>query len=127
MPIYLFKCPTCGQAQDAFLHIADRDTSAPECCGSQSERQVTACMIFVPQFEAHKSVITGEVITSERQRQRMMAENRLIDANDFPPEKVFAAAKKKKAENERLGAELTAEIDALPQEVKAQVADMMVP
>jgi putative FmdB family regulatory protein len=117
MPIYAFKCPACGASQDAFLHIADRDTSAPECCGAKTERQITACMVFVRAFESHKSVITGEIIQSERQRREMMAREGLVDANDYKPADVIAKKKAERAKNY----ELAAGLPTLPEAIREQV------
>jgi hypothetical protein len=88
------------------------------------ERLITGCMIFVPSDVAYKCPVTEQVVTSERQRKNIMAKHRLIDANDFPPEKVFAAAKKKRRDNELLAEKLTADI---PREIIAQAGELLDP
>lgn len=124
MPIYSYKCDQCGRAQDLFNRIDDRDANPPVCCGEKAARQLTACMIFVPGDIAYKCPVTDQIVTSERQRHNIMREHRLIDANDFPPEKVFAAAKKKRQANADLAAQLTKDI---PEYVKQQAAEIMAP
>lgn len=117
MALYSFRCPTCGQAQDVFKRIADRDANPPVCCGIATERQLTACMVSVPKEVRYLCPVTEQLVTSERQRRNIMAEHRLRDANDMKPAQVIAAKKKRTADNQALADQLT----VLPEDLKSQV------
>lgn len=41
MPIYSYKCPTCGHTQDLLCSVADRDRRTPTCCKNFMEREVS--------------------------------------------------------------------------------------
>lgn len=110
MPIYPFRCPTCGADRDEFKPVADRDANPPECCGAPMARQLTAPMVSVPANCAYKCPVTGQVVTSYRQRANIMAEHRLTDANDFTPQYMIDRKRRARAENERLAAELYKDI-----------------
>lgn len=117
MPIYPYRCETCGRSQDAFNRVDDRDANAPTCCGAATARQLSAPMVSVPGNCAYKCPVTGQTVTSERQRRNLMAEHRLVDANDFTPAYMVERKRKARAENERLAAELYRDI---PKEVVAE-------
>lgn len=107
MPIYEYHCKECGKSQDAFNRIAERESNSPVCCGSRTDKVVTACMVFVPGECHYVCPVTQQQVTSYRQRANIMAEHRLVDANDMKPEQVIAAKKKKTAENKALADQLT--------------------
>ena len=121
MPIYPYKCGACGELQDAFNRIDDRDANAPACCGVQTARQLSAPMVFVPDWSSYKCPVTDQIVSSERQRRNIMAEHRLADANDFTPKYVVEKKKAKTAANNALAEKLTADI---PKEIIKQAAGL---
>lgn len=121
MPIYPYKCENCGTSQDGFNRIAERDSNAPQCCGKQTARQLSAPMVFVPDWSSYKCPVTDQIVSSERQRRNIMAEHRLVDANDLPPKYVIEKKKAKTAANKALAEKLTADI---PKEIIQQVASL---
>jgi putative FmdB family regulatory protein len=121
MPIYPFTCPTCGASRDEFKRVADRDANPPECCGAAMARQITAPMVSVPAECRYKCPVTGEVVTSYRQRRNLMAQHNLVDANDFTPAYMVERKRKARAENERIAAGLYAD---LPKEIVQQATQI---
>jgi predicted nucleic acid-binding Zn ribbon protein len=117
VPIYPFRCPTCEATRDEFKHVDERDANPPACCGAPMARQLTAPMVSVPANCAYKCPVTGQVVTSYRQRANIMAEHRLTDANDFSPQYMVERKRKERAENERLAAQLYADT---PKEIVTQ-------
>lgn len=122
MPLYPYRCETCGQSQDAFNRVDDRDANAPACCGAPTVRQLSAPMVNVPANCAYQCPVTGQVVTSYRQRDRVMKENRLVDANDFTPAYIVDRKRRERAENERLARELYRDI---PKEVVTQATKIL--
>lgn len=106
MPIYEYHCKTCGSSQDLFNKIDERETNAPFCCDEQTEKAVTACMVFIPGECHYICPVTDEKVTSYRQRKNIMAREGLVDANDRPPSVVINEKKKKTAERQKLAAQL---------------------
>jgi putative FmdB family regulatory protein len=85
MPTYSYECQKCGTRAEAVRPISEHK-NGPMCCGSMMEQRITAVAFSCPaaDFEGYRCVATGQVITSEAQRQRVMKENDLADARDFP-------------------------------------------
>ena len=107
MPIYEYHCQKCGESQDAFNKIAERESNAPICCGSRTDKVVTACMVAV-QAECHYICpVTEEKVTSYRQRANIMAKEGLRDGNDYKPAETIARQKKKTADRQALASQLT--------------------
>jgi len=111
MPIYAYKCDECLNEADHFRRVDERD-NAPECCGKSTRRLMSAPMIGISAkpFQSYKCPVTDQIVDSERQRRNIMAEHRLVDANDCTPDYVIKKKKAQTAENQRLAAELTKDI-----------------
>lgn len=77
-------------------------------------------MVCIPGETRYVCPVTDAVVTSERQRRNIMAEHRLIDANDYKPEQRIADKRAKTAANQALAAQAT----QLPTEFRHQVADV---
>ena len=107
MPIYEYHCKECGESQDAFNKVDDRESNAPICCGIKTDKVVTACMVFIPGECHYVCPVTDQKVTSYRQRANIMAEHGLRDANDMKPEQIIAAKKKRTAENKALADQMT--------------------
>lgn len=116
MPIYAFRCATCGSDQDQFARVDDRDASPPQCCGASMARQMTAPMVSVPTAEGYKCPMSGEVVTSNRRRKYLMEANNVVDAREYSgPNGPWARRRAKDAQEK---AEVKAAMDALPEAVK---------
>lgn len=114
--IYDYKCPECGSERDSVYNtIAERHTQAPECCSGRMEIiHKVAPMGFVDREIRYICPVTGDGVTTRKQRNEIMAREGLVDANDF--KQTFeqrAAAKAKKQ------AELKAIEDEIPKELKS--------
>jgi putative FmdB family regulatory protein len=42
MPIYAYKCPACGHAQDVLQKMSDAAPQCPACSAAQMDKQLTA-------------------------------------------------------------------------------------
>lgn len=86
MPIYTYSC--CDQITEQYRRMADR-LHGPECpeCGEPMRLKIVPTMVHVPSWDRYICPVTRELVTSERQRKRIMAEHDLMDANDFKPPK----------------------------------------
>lgn len=114
MPLYTYHCPSCGREQDQFARVADRDANAPDCCGAQMGRTLTAAMVQVPGGDvSYKCPMSGEVVKSMRRRKYLMEKNGVVDARDFKESWAKADAKKKADK-----AEAKAYYDSIPDAVK---------
>lgn len=45
MPSYSFCCLTCGEEQDVFLRVSERESGAPVCCGVKMARVYRAAQV----------------------------------------------------------------------------------
>lgn len=82
--IYEYECTECKSRATAQRKMKDRNRG-PECCGQMMEKRIfTATMAEFPEWNvSYKCVATGEEITSQAQRKRIMKERDLIDARDL--------------------------------------------
>ena len=121
MPIYAYRCGTCGRDKDEFNRIADRD-NGPECCGAPMAKRLTACMVQVPGGidVDYRCPVSGEVVQSMRKRQYIMEKNDLVDARDLQDtwKRRLAADK---AEREEVAAVNNAIPDAVKKAVMATI------
>ena len=84
MPTYNYKCNECDKIEEKFNRIAEYETNAPVCHGSpMSITILTAPQGFVQRDCYYKCPVTNEGVTTWRQRRNLMAEHRLVDANDL--------------------------------------------
>jgi predicted nucleic acid-binding Zn ribbon protein len=98
MPLYAYRCGTCGAEQDAYLPVAEVDTGAPECTGHGTMRQYLTPVMVSVQAECHFICsATDQPVTSHRQRQNIMAEHNLIDARELDYGKRISERKAQKA------------------------------
>jgi putative FmdB family regulatory protein len=44
MPLYTYKCGTCGRELDQFSKVAERD-HGPSCCDAEMARKLSAPMV----------------------------------------------------------------------------------
>lgn len=124
MPIYASMCPRCGGEHDYFAKVDDREHT-PVCCGEPTVRKVTAPMaVSVPQDFGYKCQMTGETVTTYRQREYIRAKEsdkagcNLVDARDFKDK--WAKTYQKRAEEK---VEVAKELAAIPDSVKKAFQD----
>lgn len=84
MPKYQYRCPDCGDF-DRILRVADH-VRVIECeCGKEANQVITAPMLVIPAhmsatgISAYESPVTGELITTQRQRKEDMARHGCIE------------------------------------------------
>lgn len=113
MPVYSYRC-SCGAVKDQYSRVSERDSNIPTCHGPMT-RQLSVAFIGI-QANIHAiSPIDGTPLTSRRQRAEYMKRNSLEDA--VPAAETIRNAKARKAENERLAAQ----IPKLPEHVIRQL------
>jgi len=100
--LYAYQC-SCGFETEAVNKIADRHTHAPV-CGRNATHGQMGLKLTPPMFHVATDVhyicpMTRREVTSHRQRQNIMRERNVVDANDFKPEQGFAKAEKEKAKD----------------------------
>lgn len=83
MPVYDYKCIECGASKDAFRSIADRE-NAPECdCGGKMQKMITPTQVGLVMggyaMPGYKCPVSGEYVTSRKQRREIMARHNLVE------------------------------------------------
>jgi len=106
MPTYLYRCRDCGSERELFNRVSECESNAPSCCKAAMSIIPQAAFGFVQRECHYKCPVTGREVTSWRQRQNIMAEKNLVDANDFNIRQHFEADRRKHAELESLAAQL---------------------
>ena len=112
MPTYDYQCRECGSVAEAYNTIAERETNAPECHGPMRIAIFTAPMGFVDNMAEYRCPVTGQGITTRRQRNETMKRLGVIDANDVvrSPEQRRKDKQKKDEEMARINAEIAATV-----------------
>lgn len=104
MPIYAYRCTECGAERDQFNRIAERHTNAPTCCDRGMDVKLCANLGHVQESFAAECPVTGQIITTHRQRRRVMDEHGLVDQRELGgARKSYEKAKKEFERNEELG------------------------
>ena len=105
--LYETKCHQCEQIHSYIAKATDYKEKAPICCGTQTARyfspnsipQVNSSSARV--FENYKCPETGVVVTSDRQRNNILAKHDLIDARETGTAKDHIRRAKEKNRRER--------------------------
>jgi hypothetical protein len=113
MPTYTYRC-ACGAVRDQFASVEERNANIPDCHGPMV-RQMQPAMVSVQADMHARSPIDGTPLTSRRQRSEYMKRNDLQEA--LPASEVIRATAKRKAENERLAAQLPQLAEPLKREL----------
>jgi putative FmdB family regulatory protein len=114
MPLYTYRCGTCGQSHEQHNTITNR-ANGPECCGAQAVKQIDAVRGFVSGGIDidYRCTVTGEPVQTMRKRQYIMDKHGLVDARD-----VHGAVHRKLAAEQQEMAAAKAEQAAIPDAVK---------
>lgn len=101
--MYDYECKSCGLRQlDIYNRIDDRKKNAPVCCDKAMEIVIlTAPYGFVDNMEEYMCPVTMQGVTTRRQRNEIMAREKLIDANDFMKTPEQRKAQVEKVEDDR--------------------------
>ncbi|MGB1373826.1 MAG: FmdB family zinc ribbon protein [Aequoribacter sp.] len=88
MPLYQYRCTSCADECSEFNTVADRHANAPKCaCGGPMVMrimpvQVQAQILGGGTHPGYHCPVSGEYVTSRKQRRNIMAEHNLIEAGD---------------------------------------------
>lgn len=85
MPIYRYKCGVCSSENDQYNTIARRN-NGPMCCGEMAKKVIVAPQIntnFLGSFKnpGYESPLSGNFITTKRQRRDEMKEFNVVEAS----------------------------------------------
>lgn len=72
MPIYTYKCPSCGAAFERFLKLADYKLPQQCVCGSPAEKQVSAPAVR-SDYAGYSCPVTGKWIEGRRAHEENLA------------------------------------------------------
>lgn len=99
MPLYAYKCPSCGAESDDFNRIDERHTNAPNCdaCAVQMAMVIPPVRGSVQETCHYLCPQTGQGVTSWAQRRNIFAEHRLVDARDLNNSEARRKRKERKA------------------------------
>ena len=87
--LYESKCNECGEIHQYIASIAKCLSAAPMCCGHKTTRFFSANSIpeinksSARVFENYKCPETGDVVTSDKQRNEIMAKHDLVDSREM--------------------------------------------
>jgi len=101
--LYESKCDICGTVHEFYCKASELKDSYPVCCDIQTHRyfspqstpQIASSTARV--FENYKCPETGVVVTSDRQRNEILAKHNLIDARETGTGKDHIKRAKKRA------------------------------
>lgn len=115
MPLYTYRCSTCGTDTDHFNRMAERESGAPDCCGAQTSAIITACMVQVPGGIdiCYQSPIDGTSIQSMRKRRYDMEKSGSADPREYLDS--WNKTYKRRADDK---AEMKKYYDSIPDKVK---------
>ena len=100
--LYESKCHKCGEVHTYIAKISNYQEAAPMCCDERTQRYFSPNSIPLINastarvFENYKCPETGQIVTSDRQRNNIMATHDLIDARETGTGKEHIARANKK-------------------------------
>lgn len=82
--LYEYECKVCGNQTESVNRMADRHTGAPSCCDQQMNLYIgTPPMGYVDRSIFYRCPVTGEGVTSKKQRREIMAREGLVSAHEL--------------------------------------------
>lgn len=124
MPLYTYKCPTCGRGRDVFKAIADIDRKE-ECsnCGFAMNRQVAAPAVR-GDYAGYTCPVTGAWIEGRRAHKENLARQ---GCRVLEPGETEAVARRRQQEDAALDSKIEATVEqffeTLPTEKKERLAN----
>lgn len=100
MPLYTFKCPTCGEKETAFRKIVDMDNIM--ICNSDGSdmRRIIEAAHIVKDIGSYFSPVDGKLITGRSQRREDLKRNNCREWEGFENEKKEAIKRADAADKE---------------------------
>ena len=88
--LYDYKCQSCGNTAERSNRIAERHTNAPECCGQKMGIYISqAPMGYMGRNINYLCPVTGQYVTSKKQRREIMAREGLVSAHEMISSKEY--------------------------------------
>ena len=111
MPMYSYRCSASSAVFDRFERMTETGKETKCNCGAIAKKVYHSPMAFVEtECPIHRAPVTGEMITTNKQRREFMARNGLMDAGDFTPEYVIGKQNKRRAALKREADKLYADL-----------------
>lgn len=119
MPLYSYRCSETGVVFDRFESMKETGRETVCQCGANAPKVILQAPMGHVESDCppHRAPVTGEWITTNRQRREYMKRNKMVDANDFTPDFVFREQKKRR---EKLKSEAAKLYDNLPSGLKPE-------
>lgn len=107
MPVYVVECPECGQTEDYYSTVDERNNYKLMHCDKRMKRIITAALVTsdIQPYMAVGGDMAGKFITSRREHREYLKRNRFTEVgnepirpikNDFRPKKGEIAEELKK-------------------------------
>lgn len=123
MPLYNYRCPTCGKSEEKFLRIAELNNSPLcSCKAGLMVRQLPERISVLADFPSYSCPITGVEIRGRRAHEENLKRHncRILEAGE-----TAAYVKRQKAEEEKfisaVGESAVKEVLAMPAEKREQL------
>lgn len=113
MPVYAYKCTSCGSEFDKFLPLSQYKTPQFCECGKLAEKQVTAAAV-VPDYAPYTCPVSGKLISGRREHEENLKRH---GCRVLEPGESAAAAARSAAED----AALDKAVDATTEEFIAKL------
>ena len=82
--LYDYQCNTCGSKATAINSVSERRSNAPECCGEKMGIYIgSAPMAYMGRTIDYVCPVTGQHVSSKRQRREIMAREGLVSAHEL--------------------------------------------
>ena len=112
MQLYDVRCPVCGQTEEIFRKLSDRD-NVPSHCGVNMKYMLSTPSIQ-PDNTCYKSMVTGEMITSRTQHKNHLKQHGVIEVGNESMERKPDLIAEKRAK-ETLRRDIAARLDSISQ------------
>lgn len=122
MPLYDYKCPTCGARFERMLKLAELDqTQTCAHCGAAMNRQLSAPMV-VGDYPGYECPITGKWIEGRRAHNENLARH---ECRILEPGETAEAEKRRRASDEALERAIDETADRLIADLPTEKRDRL--
>lgn len=112
MPIYVIRCPECGETDEVFRSISQMD-DLPKHCGKPMRRVICPPMV-VADIQPYRSMVTGEMITSRSHHARHLRQHGVVEVGNEPMTQKKTPWIEQKKQKDELRREIAARLDSIP-------------
>ena len=86
MPIYCWRCPTCGRGREVVRAVADYQLPETCGCGAAMQRELTPAYVNpdIQPYRATAGDMAGKFITSRVEHKKFLKRNKLVELGNDP-------------------------------------------